>query len=43
MNLLRETVISTEQFQQECQRTYFKLYYIFDVLNLLCLQDTMYR
>lgn len=43
MNLLRETVISTEQFQQECQRTYFKLYYIFDVLNLLCLQGQLNR
>ena len=43
MNLLRETVISSEQFQKECQGTYFKLYYIFDVLNLLCLQGQLDR
>ena len=43
MNLLRETVISSEQFQKECQDTYFKLYYIFDVLNLLCLQGQLDR
>lgn len=43
MKPTEETVSLSDEFRKECESTYFKLYYIFDVLNQFCLQKKLDR
>ena len=43
MNHIGGTAALSGEFRRECEQTYFKLYYIYDVLNQLCLLGELER